>query len=161
MTDTPDPGPTYGLRVSRIIRAPREKLFDMWVDPALRRQWWLNARGEGPTVCEIDARVGGHYRVHQTGGGAESPGEEEDYEWIMHGEFLEVVRPERLVFTWNVNHVTEPVVNQRVTVEFRAVAGGTEVTITHEGILSAAMRDGTNEGWSKFLEIQERFVTAA
>ncbi len=38
------------------------------------------------------------------------------------------------------------------TVEFREVEGGTEVTIKHEGILSSAMRDGTEGGWTSALK---------
>jgi uncharacterized protein YndB with AHSA1/START domain len=162
MTTAPiDPGSKHSVRVTRVIRASRERLFDAWLNPEIRRQWWLTAHGEGPTVCEIDAQVGGRYRLHQIGGGCESPEQDENYEWIMEGEFLEIVPPERLVFTWNVNHVDEPVVDQRVTVEFRAVPGGTEITITHEGILSAAMQAGTDAGWSKLLELLEHSMTAA
>ena len=54
----------------------------------------------------------------------------------MDGEFLEVVAPKRLVFTWNVTHPEEPAVEERVTVDLREVDGGTGGTITHEGSLS-------------------------
>ena len=151
---------THTVCVSRIIRAPRESLFEAWVNPELRRAWWLTARGDGPTICEIDARVGGRYQLHQIGGGSESTAEDDDFEWIMEGKFLEIVPPERLVFTWNVNHRDEPVVNQRVTVEFRSADGGTEVVITHEGILSQTMRDGTHAGWSELLNLLDRVITA-
>lgn len=141
------------VRVSRFIRAPRERVFEAWLKPEIRRKWWRTSRGDGPTACEIDARVGGRYLLKQIGGGCEAaPEQDDDKEWIMQGEFLEIDPPSRLVFTWNVNHTEEPVVDQRVTIEFREAEGGTEVEITHQGIHSTGMLDGTQGGWSKLLE---------
>jgi len=141
------------VHVSRVIRAPRERVFEAWVNPEIRRKWWHNSRGEGPTHCAIDARVGGRYCIKQIGCGGETPEQDDNREWIMEGEFLEFVPPERLVFTWNVNHEDEPHEEERVTIDFREVAEGTELTIKHEGILSTRLRDGTNDGWTKLSEI--------
>ena len=151
---TSDANPTAELsvRVSRFVRAPRERVFEAWIRPELRRKWWGTGRPEGLSVCEIDARVGGRYCMKQTGSCDESPDVGSDYEWIMQGEFLEVDAPRRLVFTWEVNHPNEPKSDERVTVEFREAEGGTDVTITHEGILSGRLRDGTERGWTKLLE---------
>ncbi len=142
---------TLSVNVSRFIRAPRERVFEAWIQPALRRKWWRTHSGAGLTACEIDARVHGRYCMKQIGGGCESPNEDPNYEWIMEGEFLEVDPPQRLVFTWNVNH-DPPIIGERVTIEFRQAEGGTDVTIKHEGILSSAMRDGTEGGWTALLE---------
>ncbi len=139
------------VRVSRFIQAPPQDVFEAWIKPEIRKKWWLTARGDGPTTCEIDARPSGRYCLKQLGSGLETP-EDDTYEWVMEGEFLEVVAPKRLVFTWNVNDPDEPVVDQRVTVELREVDRGTEVTITHEGILSNRLREGTEKGWTKLLE---------
>lgn len=147
------------LRVSRFIRAPRERVFEAWTRPEIRRKWWLTNRGEGPTTCEIDARVGGKYLLKQIGSGAETPhGVDDDYEWIIEGEFTEFEPPQRLVFTWKVNHPGEPAGDERVTIEFDEADGGTEVTITHEGILSSRLRDGTEKGWTKLLELQAELM---
>lgn len=145
------------VRVSRIIRGPRERVFEAWLKPEIRRQWWVTHSGEGLTSCEIEARVGGRYCQKQIGGCSEEP--DPNFEWIMEGEFVEIVEPERLVFTWNVNH-DPPVVDSRVTIEFKEVAEGTEVVLTHEGLATAQLRDGTHEGWTKLLghiaEVLER-----
>lgn len=149
---------TLSVRVTRFIQAPPQDVFEAWIKPEIRKKWWLTARGDGLTTCEIDARPGGRYCLKQIGGGSETPDEDDDYEWVMDGEFLEVVAPKRLVFTWNVNHPEEPVVDQRVTVELREVDRGTEVTITHEGILSNRLREGTEQGWTKLLQNMAEFV---
>ncbi len=139
------------LCVSRVIRAPRERVFDAWINPEMRRSWWYELIPE-PDGCQIDARVGGTYCMKQSGCEKQNPDYPDDYVWIMNGKFVEILPPERLVFTWNVNHKEEPVINQLVTVVFEEVADGTKVTLTHEGIESDQMRDGTNEGWTQLLE---------
>ena len=139
------------VHVSRFIRAPRERVFEAWIKPELRRQWWRSDKGEHLTACEIDARVGGRYCQKQIGG-CDASDTANDYEWIMEGEFTEVVSPERLVFTWNVNHPDEPESTEVVTVEFLEVDGGTEVVIAHSGILSTRLRDGTDKGWTTLME---------
>ena len=146
------------VSVSRVIRAPRERVFEAWLDPELRRKWWLTHHDEGLTTCEIDARVGGRYCMKQIGSCDDSPDADDDYEWIMQGEFTEITPPQRLVFTWDVNHPNEPISNERVTVEFREVEGGTEVSILHEGILSSRLRDGTERGWAELLENQAKVI---
>jgi uncharacterized protein YndB with AHSA1/START domain len=146
------------VRVSRVIRAPRERVFEAWVDPDLRRKWWRH--GSGLKVCAIDARPGGRYRMTQIGGCPEEIQPDVNFEWIMDGEFLEVVRPSRIVFTWNVNH-DPPVVNNRVTIELREVPGGTEVTLTHEGLPSEQLRDGTDDGWTSLMESMARLLERA
>ena len=78
------------VRVSRLIKAPRQRVFDSWVKPELRRKWWLTQSGDQLRSCQIDARVGGRYRQSQMGGCDDSD-QDETYEWIMEGEFLEVV----------------------------------------------------------------------
>ena len=151
MTTTGQEPETLSVNVSRFIRAPRERVFDAWTNPELRRQWWRTHSGENLTTCDVDARVGGRYCMKQIGSGCDSPGDDPNYEWIMEGEFLEVDPPRKLVFTWNVNH-DPPSVDERVTIEFREVEGGTDVSIKHEGILSPTMRDGTDEGWTTLLK---------
>lgn len=139
----------FTVRVTRIIRAPRERVFEAWINPDLRRQWWKH--GQGLRECTVDAKAGGRYRMTQIGGCDREQGGNPDFEWVMQGEFLEVARPSRIVFTWNVNH-TPPVLNNRVTIDLREVPGGTEVHLTHEGLLTEYLRDGTNEGWTSLLE---------
>jgi uncharacterized protein YndB with AHSA1/START domain len=142
------------LEVSRLIRAPRERVFDAWIKPELRRKWWSSEEeGELLTACEIDARVGGRYCQKQIGSCDESDAPK-DYEWIMQGEFQEIVPPARLVFTWTVNHPGEAADEELVTVTFAEVEGGTEVTIKHEGIATTVLRDGTEKGWTELLERQ-------
>ncbi|MFN8421832.1 MAG: SRPBCC domain-containing protein [Phycisphaerae bacterium] len=135
------------VRVTRVIRAPRERVFDAWVRPELRRQWWIAGGKPALTTCELDARPGGRYCMKQRGGCTD---EAPDFEWEMEGQFVEVDRPRRLVFTWNVNH-QPPVVDSRVTIDFNDVPGGTEIVLVHERLDTAALRDGTHDGWTHLI----------
>ena len=147
------------VRVSQEIRAPREKVFDAWMKPELRRKWWDTGRPEGLHVCEIDARVGGRYCMKQIGSPDMPEGFDPDYEWVMDGEFVEITRPSRLVFTWNVNH-RPPERDGVVTIDFEEITGGTRVTIVHENLPTPKQRDDTSKGWihmlAKLGEVVER-----
>ena len=78
------------LALTRLIDAPREKLFRAWTDPALLRQWFAPLPWTTP-VAELDVRPGGANLIVMRGpDGSEFPN---------RGVYLEVVENERLVFT--------------------------------------------------------------
>lgn len=80
----------YELVLTRLIDAPRDKLFRCWTEPELMKQWfvpkpWSLAR------AEVDLRAGGSSLIVMR-----SP---EGQEFPNRGVYLEVVKNERLVFT--------------------------------------------------------------
>ena len=105
---------TYELSVTKVIRAPRAKVFEAWTTPSWLERWYgLTDEWQTP-VAEVDLRVGGQYRL-----GLQPPGSGVFYE---AGEYREVVAGERLVYTvvstaWDGT--------QTVTVEFRDHPDGT------------------------------------
>lgn len=152
------------VNVSRVIKAPRTKVFNAWKDPTVFAQWWLNDKDEPPMALALDAREGGKYCIVQT---CESCGQDyhapADYRWVIDGEFLEFIEPERIAFTWRVNDPraagSEPC-RQRVTVRFDDHADGTLVTITHTGIVAEHDHKGTTEGWTGMLASQAKVLEA-
>jgi uncharacterized protein YndB with AHSA1/START domain len=78
------------LILTRIIDAPREKIFKAWTDPELMKQWFTPKPWTAPRI-ETDVRTGGSSLVVMR-----SP---EGQEFPMHGVYLEVVPNEKLVFT--------------------------------------------------------------
>jgi uncharacterized protein YndB with AHSA1/START domain len=80
------------LVVRRTIDAPPAAVFEAWTDAELFRQWWV-PKSIGVTVlsCEVDARVGGGYRLTFANGDAEPI--------AFFGRYLEVSPPSRLVWT--------------------------------------------------------------
>jgi uncharacterized protein YndB with AHSA1/START domain len=80
------------LVVTRTIDGPRDVVFEAWTDAELFRQWWVPASlGLKLLSCEIDARVGGGYRLTFDIG--------TDEPMAFFGRYLEVTPPTRLVWT--------------------------------------------------------------
>ncbi|HEX5466890.1 MAG TPA: SRPBCC domain-containing protein [Candidatus Limnocylindrales bacterium] len=79
------------LIVSRTIEGRPALVFEAWTDAELFRQWWVpKSFGLNLLSCEIDARVGGGYRL-TFDTGAEP--------MAFFGRYLEVAPPARLVWT--------------------------------------------------------------
>jgi uncharacterized protein YndB with AHSA1/START domain len=80
------------LVVTRTIAGPRDLVFEAWTDAELFRQWWVpKSIGLKLLSCEVDARVGGSYRLTFDVG--------TDEPLAFYGRYLEVVPPVRLVWT--------------------------------------------------------------
>lgn len=95
------------LVITRLIDAPREKLFRAWTEPELLKQWFAPQPLTTP-VAELDVRSGGSNRiVMRTPQGNELPN---------RGVYLEVIKNERLVFTDAYTSAWEPSENPFLTV---------------------------------------------
>ena len=80
------------LVVSRTIDGPRDLVWEAWTDAELFRQWWVpESIGVKLLSCEVEARVGGGYRLTFDTGTAEP--------MAFFGRYLEVTPPSRLVWT--------------------------------------------------------------
>jgi uncharacterized protein YndB with AHSA1/START domain len=79
------------LTLKRRLNAPRARVYQAWTDPQKMMRWYAPAGAE-TLAAETDARVGGRFRVLMR----TADGEEHD----VSGVYREVVRDEKLVFTW-------------------------------------------------------------
>lgn len=134
---------TRTVTVTRRIAASPERLFDAWLDAdAVGR--WLFATPDGVSErVEIDARVGGGFRIDERRG---------DEVAGHHGEYLEIDRPRRLVFDFWTSFSDE---RTRVTIEIAPDGAGSLLTLTHEGVW-ADHAGRTSQGWSMILGGLER-----
>ena len=143
------------LRLTRKFDAPRERVFDAWTDPELLRKWWAAQPKFEPSLAEVDAREGGRYRLGMRD--AESGAEH-----IVGGEYREVRRPERLVYTWTWEGgpmEMQGSAETLVEVDFVEDGDGTEVVLTHSGFESEQIRDMHGMGWSGCLDSLERLLS--
>jgi uncharacterized protein YndB with AHSA1/START domain len=128
-------------RVNRYFDATPERVFDAWLDPQ-RAGKFLFATPTGEMVrAEIDPRVGGSYTFIDRREG-------EDAEHT--GEYLEIDRPRRLVFTLSVEKYAQYA--DRVTVDIVPLDSGCELTISHQmSAENAPYVDRTEQGWTGIL----------
>jgi uncharacterized protein YndB with AHSA1/START domain len=136
------------LDVSKIIAAPRVRVFAAWTDPELVKLWF--APGE-MTVADasIDAKVGGSYRIVMQG---------PDMTPTAVGEYREIIANEKLVFSWQWEG--DPSQPTLVTVTFHDAGNGTRVDIKHERFPSEESRTRHEHGWIGCLENLAKKLTA-
>jgi len=130
------------IRVARRYKAPAERVFDAWLDPASLGRW-LFATPEGRMVrVEVEPRVGGGFAVV----------ERRDGEDVLHsGVYLEIDRPRRLVFTLQVPKYSEDI--EQVTVEIEPLDTGCELVLA-QAVSPAWASEAENieQGWAGIIE---------
>ena len=106
------------LQVTRTIKASRPRVFDSWTKPELMERWFAPG---AMTVANAsaDLQVGGQYRVEMHG--------VDGYVHVAAGVYKKIIPNEVLSFTWG--GVCDPGPETLVTVEFKDVEGGTELTL--------------------------------
>jgi uncharacterized protein YndB with AHSA1/START domain len=134
------------LRLQRSYAASPEEVFDAWTSPEVLRRWWaVHPEGSTP-VAEVDLRVGGRYRLSMEGPDGERH--------TVIGEYQEVERPHRLVYSWQWElDGGEPGHLSTVTVEFRPAGDRTAVVLEHTGLPDSASRDRHAQGWAACMDI--------
>jgi uncharacterized protein YndB with AHSA1/START domain len=140
------------LTVTRVFDAPREMVFAAWTDPAQAARWW-GPQGFTTISCEMDVRPGGAYRACMR-----SP---EGTRHCRRGVYREVVRPERLVFTfaWE-DSDGNPGHEMVVTVSFAAIGSQTRLTLHQAVFETVAARDDHRRGWLSCLERFAEYLAA-
>jgi uncharacterized protein YndB with AHSA1/START domain len=131
--------PPVTVRVSHRFTASPERVFDAWLDPAKARQFLFTTPTGQMVQAETDPRVGGRFTFT----------DRRDGEDIVHtGEYLEIDRPRRLVFTLSVPKYSSDV--GRVTIEIEPLDSGCELTLTNDGV-PPGFEEPAVAGWSAIL----------
>jgi uncharacterized protein YndB with AHSA1/START domain len=154
MTDR-EPGetPARGVRVSHVYDAPREAVFDAWIDPDQVAARW---RPEGLEIprdsVEIDPRVGGRFHLTMVEPGGQSH--------PARAVFVELVEPELIVIEFEPMPdagIAEPA---RVRVVFEAEGEGTRMTVTAGPYTTDQARRDSDDGWASMVVTLERLLAA-
>jgi uncharacterized protein YndB with AHSA1/START domain len=143
-----------GISVTRVFAAPRERVWQEWTEPERFADWFGGPDNEVPlATVSMDVRPGGSWRLTMYA---------EPERHVIHwkGEFVEVVEPERLVFT--VSDQPGDDAYELVTVVLTDLGDGrTEMRFEQRGQLSDEQYERTEQGWGTFFErIDERIAEA-
>lgn len=134
--------PTTSLQVKRRFEASPERVFDAWLDPETARRWIFSDANSEIVSAATDIRVGGRFSFVRRG-------VDGDLEHV--GEYLEIDRPRRLVFTFAVPAISPEY--DRVTIDIVRLDKGCELTLTSEMTpeIYAEWGEQTRQGWTKML----------
>lgn len=143
--------PTNTIQLHRVLRAPSERIFRAFLEAdALAK--WLPPNGFTNTVHEMEAKVGGRFRMtftNFTTGSSHSFG----------GEYLELVPHERIRYTDVFDDPSMPGMMQ-TTVILQEVSCGTDVRITQEGVPGSIPAEACYLGWQESLILLGKLVEA-
>ena len=129
------------LSVSKTINAAIEDVFDAWLDPKMLAQFILPMPGMPQPEVENEPRQGGRFTIVMQVGEDKIP---------HTGEYLEVSRPDRLVFSW-----ASPcsIDGSKVTINFKQIdSGTTNVELTHVRFIDEETKSDHEGGWTNILE---------
>jgi uncharacterized protein YndB with AHSA1/START domain len=143
--------------LTRLFDAPRALVFEAMTKPEHVRRWWgiLDEHHSVP-VCEIDLRRGGTWRFLGKGPSGE---------FGFHGEYREIVPPERIVFT----EIFDPFpdVESIVTATFTEERGKTRLTVTclypsmevRDTVIATGMERGAGISYDRLEELVAELKT--
>jgi uncharacterized protein YndB with AHSA1/START domain len=134
-----------GITITRVFDAPRERVWQEWIEPERFADWFGGPESEVPLdTVSMDVRSGGSWRLTMFA----APGGRE-IQW--KGEYREVIEPERLVFT--VSDQPGDDAYELVTVVLTDLGDGrTEMHFEQRGVMSAEQYERAGQGWSTFFD---------
>jgi len=139
------------VRLHRVLRSTPDRLYRAFLNPEAMSKW-LPPNGFTGKVHEMDARVGGKYRMsftNFTSGKSHSFG----------GEYLELVPNERIRHTDKFDDPNLPG-EMITTVTLKRIFCGTELNVVQEGIPSAIPPEACYLGWQESLTLLAQLVEA-
>jgi uncharacterized protein YndB with AHSA1/START domain len=142
---------TGTVHLHRVFRAPPEQIYRAFLDPDAMVKW-LPPNGFTGKVHQIDAKVGGIYRMSFTSLGT-------GHSHSFGGKYLELVPFERICHT---DGFDDPNVSgeMRTTVRLKTVSCGTELSVVQEGIPGVISVEACYLGWQESLALLALLVEA-
>jgi uncharacterized protein YndB with AHSA1/START domain len=142
---------THTVNFQRVLRAPAERIFRAFIDPDAMAKW-LPPHGFTGRVHEMDARLGGGYRMSFTNLGT-------GHSHSFGGTFVAFDLNERLSHTDTFDDPNLPG-QMTTTVTFKPVLVGTEVNIEQSGIPEMIPPEMCCLGWQESLALLALLVEA-
>ncbi len=142
---------TNTIRLHRVLQAPPERVYRAFLD-ANAMVKWLPPNGFTGQVHQLDANVGGTYRMSFTNfttGKSHSFG----------GEYLELTPNERIRHTDRFDDANLPG-EMQTTITLKPLSVGTELNIVQEGVPAAIPAEACYLGWQESLTLLAKLVEA-
>ena len=137
------------VRLHRVLRTKPEKVYRAFLEAGATAKW-LPPYGFTCTVHQMDARVGGTFRMSfnnfSTGNGHS-----------FGGEYLELVPNELIRYTDKFDDPNLPGV-MHVTVTLKSVSCGTELNVVQEGVPAVIPVEMCYLGWQESLVLLAKLV---
>jgi uncharacterized protein YndB with AHSA1/START domain len=148
-------------RVSRRIRAPRDRIYAALLDPDAVARWKVPA-GMTCVVHEFDAREGGTLRISLSYDTTSGTGKTTARTDTYRGRFVELVPGERVVEI-DEFETSDPALRgeMTVTIVLADADGGTEVVGLHEGLPRGVPLADNETGWREALARLAALVEAS
>ncbi len=148
--------PDRVLHMTRHFEAAPERVFDAWLNPETVGKWLFVTPADETYTAELDARVGGNWTITARRGGMN---------YTASGEYLEIDRPRRLVFTFAMLQFSPN--TDCITIEIAPSGTGCILTFTQAGIdiatelrmLPPGVEGGTEHGWKLMFEMLAALLT--
>jgi uncharacterized protein YndB with AHSA1/START domain len=142
---------TSTVRLHRVLRAPPERIYRAFLDADATSKW-LPPNGFTGKVHQMDARIGGTFRMSFTNFTTQQS-------HAFGGEYLELVPNERISYTDTFDDPSLPG-SMKTTVSLRAVSFGCEMNVVQEGIPEAIPVEACYLGWQESLTLLAKLVEA-
>lgn len=141
------------VRISRVINAPRVKIWQAHTDPKIIVQWW-GPRKYQTVVDKLDAKVGGEWKFINRADGKIH---------VFYGKFQEIREPEHIALTFIYQPFPDQVVIETLSLG-ELPDGKTKMTTRSkypsltalEGMIGEGMEKGAHETWDRLAELVEQ-----
>jgi uncharacterized protein YndB with AHSA1/START domain len=139
------------IRLHRILRATPERIYRAFLDPDAMVKW-LPPNGFTGKVHQIEARVGGSYKMSFTNFTTRKS-------HSFGGQYVELTPNERIRHTDKFDDPNLPG-EMQVTISLKRVSVGTEVNIIQEGVPDVIPAEACYLGWQESLALLAKLVEA-
>jgi uncharacterized protein YndB with AHSA1/START domain len=136
----------HALKISRVIHAPRQEVFEAWTTAESVKQW-MCPEGSSVSFVELDVQVGGAFRIDMHTDGADT---------VPTGIYREITPPEKLVFTWVSRHTHYR--ESLVTVELFAHGETTELVLNQVRLPDEKAVERHTVGWTQLMDHLTTFL---
>lgn len=125
------------VKINKVISAPIEKVFDAWLNPLTLSKFMQPMAGMSDAEVINNPKVGGRFTIVMVAS---------DNKMSHEGEYIEINRPNKLVFTWE---TTCSAVGSTVTLDFSEIdSTHTRIDLLHSRFIDEEARANHEGGWT-------------